>query len=180
MEKWLNARTLFEGTVFSLRVGDVELADGAIAQREVVEHPGGVGIVPVLEDSVVLIRQYRIAVGAEVVEIPAGKLEPGEQPEERAKAELEEETGYRAGRLIPAGAIYASVGYTSEKIHLFLAFHLEKIGQKLEFDERIQTVEIPLAEIETRLLNNEFQDAKTIVALHRLIAYLNAHTKPPA
>ncbi|HIJ64622.1 MAG TPA: NUDIX hydrolase [Candidatus Hydrogenedentes bacterium] len=172
MEKWLESSTMFQGRIFSVRAGNAELDSGVVAPREVVEHPGGVGLVPVLGDAVVLIRQYRIAVGEDVIEIPAGKLEPGDAPEQRARAELEEETGYRAGRMVLAGHIYASVGYTSEKIHLFLAFDLEAIGQALEFDETIETVRVPLAEIEGRLEANEFPDAKTVVALHRLLTYL--------
>lgn len=173
MEQWTESEYVFKGRIFKVRAGLARLADGVIAPREMVEHPGGVGIVPCLGESAVLIRQYRIAVGETVLEIPAGKLEPGEDPAERARAELAEETGYTAGRLVPAGAIYASVGYTSEKIHLFLAFDLEYVGQALEFDERIVPVELPVAELRLQMKRNEIEDAKTAVALQRLFDYLD-------
>ncbi len=172
MEEWTDSKRVFEGRIFNVRAGEARLADGVIAPREVVEHPGGVGIVPVLDGRVALIRQYRIAVGETVLEIPAGKLEPGEDPAERARLELLEETGYRAGRLVPAGMIYASAGYTSEQIHLFLAFDLEYIGQALEFDERIAPAELALEDLARMLRDHVIADAKTVVALERLFDYL--------
>ena len=172
METWVNSQHPYRGRIVSLRVGDVRLDDGSLAFREVVEHPGGVAIVPVLGDSVVLIRQYRIAVGRTVVEIPAGKLEGDEDIEHRAGCEVEEETGFRAGRLVPVHPIYASVGYTSEKIHMFLAFDLEKTAQRLDDDERIEPITVPIADLEPRLADGAFEDAKTFVGLHALLAYL--------
>lgn len=172
MEKWLSSEKLYSGKVVGLRVGEVRLADGSVAQREVVEHPGGAAVVPVLDGCVVLARQYRIAIGHEILEIPAGKLEGEVDPEDRARKELEEETGYRATHMVSAGYIYASVGYTTEKIHMFLAFDLEHVGQKLDIDERIEPVLIPIAELEQRLANGEFEDAKTFVGLTMLLTYL--------
>jgi 8-oxo-dGTP pyrophosphatase MutT (NUDIX family) len=174
-ETWLDSKRLYEGQVVSLRVGHVELEDGAVALREVVEHPGGVAIVPVLGDSVLLIRQYRIAIGRDIIEVPAGKLEGAEPVETRARCELEEETGYRADTWIPLPPIYASVGYTSEKIHMFLALDLEKTVQRLEADERIEIVPVSLTGLPQRLAQGEFEDAKTCVGLHALLAYLTAH-----
>ena len=110
MESWVQDETVYEGRVVSLRVGEARLDDGTIVPREVVEHPGGVGVVPVLDDAVVLIRQYRIAIGRDVLEIPAGKLEGDEEPESCGRRELEEETGYRAGRMVAVGSYYASGG----------------------------------------------------------------------
>ncbi len=176
MEEWTESKRIYEGRIFNVRVGQARLADGVTAPREMVEHPGGVGIVPLSGERVVLIRQYRIAVGDTVLEIPAGKLEPGEDPAERARIELAEETGYRAGRIVPIGAIYASVGYTSEKIHLFLASGLEFVGQNLEFDERIELVELTLAQLRAQLKNHELEDAKTVVAVQRLLDYLDPQT----
>lgn len=172
MEQWIESRRLYEGKVVSLRVGDVRMDDGTVAFREVVEHPGGVAVVPVLDDSVILIRQYRIAIERDILELPAGKLEGPEDPEQRGRAELEEETGYRARRMVPAGEIYASVGYTSELIHLYFAFDLHETEQNLEQDESIEVVEIPLGEIEGMIARNELKDAKTIVGLQALLAYL--------
>ncbi len=172
MEKWVNSQRVFEGRIFDVRAGEARLADGVTASREVVEHPGGVGIVPVLDGRVVLIRQYRIAVGETVLEIPAGKLEPGDEPVERAQLELREETGYRAGRLVPVGMIFASAGYTSERIHLFLAFDLAFAGQALEYDERITPAEFALEDLKRMLQEHAITDAKTVVALERFFDYL--------
>ena len=172
MESWVQDETVYEGRVVSLRVGEARLEDGTVVPREVVEHPGGVGVVPVLDDAVVLIRQYRIAIGRDVLEIPAGKLEGDEDPESCGRRELEEETGYRAGRMVAVGSYYASVGYSSEEYYLYLAFDLERVGQNLEHDERIETVEIPLDEAARRVADNELKDAKTVVALQALFDYL--------
>lgn len=174
MEKWINRNVLREGLVLNMIAGEVELEDGTQAIREMVEHPGGVAVVPVLNDVVVLVRQYRIALGKTMDEIPSGKLEPGQSPLERAHGELEEETGYRSNKLVPVGAIYPSVGYTSEKIHMFLAFDLEKTAQELDFDERIEVVTLPIAEARTGLQRHAFEDAKTAIGLQRLIDYLDA------
>lgn len=172
MEQWTDSAQVYQGRIFSVRAGTARLEDGMLAHREVVEHPGGVAIVPYAEGRVVLIRQYRIAVGREILEIPAGKLEGDEALEERARAELEEETGYRAGTLVPAGNIYASVGYTSERIHLYLALDLVKTRQRLESDERIQTAEMTLDEVKDAFAAGRIEDAKTIIGLERLLAHL--------
>ncbi len=171
MERWVDGTLVYEGRVVSLRVGNVELEDGTIALREVVEHPGGVAVVPVKDAVVILVRQFRIAIGDDVLELPAGKLEGGEDHEARGRAELEEETGFRAGRMVSAGSIYATVGYSSEVIYLYLAFDLEHVGQNMEFDERIDVVELPVADIEARIADGTIRDAKTIVGLQALLRH---------
>lgn len=173
-EEWVESALLYKGKVVSLRVGQAKVNGDTTALREVVEHPGGVAVVPVLDGQVLLVRQYRIAIGAEVLEIPAGKLEGPEEPEHRGRRELEEETGYRAGRFIPVGSVYATVGYSSEEIHLFLAFDLEKVGQNLEFDEDIEVVAVPLEQARRGLSARAYKDAKTVVGLHALFDYLGA------
>ena len=172
IEEWVDSETLYAGRVVSLRVGNVRLEDGAMAMREVVEHPGGVAVIPVHEGHVILVRQFRIAVGQHVLEIPAGKLEPGDSPETRGQNELEEETGYHANQLVSAGSVFATVGYSSEEIHLFLAFDLNHIGQNLEEDERVELVHIPLDAIPEMLAGNAFKDAKTVVGLYALLQHL--------
>ena len=92
-ETWVERETKYKGRIFSLDVGKARLEDGTVAHREIVIHGGGVGVVPVFSDGVILVRQFRIATGKQVLEIPAGRLEPGESKEDRACAELEEETG---------------------------------------------------------------------------------------
>jgi ADP-ribose pyrophosphatase len=174
METWIDDERAYRGKIVNLRVGRVRMDDGSIATREVVEHPGGVAIVPVLGDSILLIRQYRIAVGKDILEIPAGKLEGPEDTEQRGRAELEEECGYLAGRMVRLGTMYASVGYTSEEIHLYAALDLKEVGQKLEVDERIDVVPVSFEEIKRLIATNELKDSKTIVAVEALFRYLDS------
>ncbi len=176
METWLDSETVYEGKIVTLKRGRVRLDDGREAVREVVEHNGGVVIAPCLGDSVVLVRQYRVAVGKEILELPAGKLEGKEEPIERGRIELEEETGYRAGQMIPAGHFYPSCGFSTEDLHLFLALDLEKTRQDLEWDEVIEVVEMPFSEVRERLHANAFDDAKTIIGLHALLAHAQAQS----
>ena len=172
MEHWDSSEVVYRGKLVNLRTGQVRLDEGSMAFREVVEHAGGVGVVPCLGDSVVLIRQYRIAIDRELFEIPAGKLEPGDSPENRAAAELLEETGYTAEQLVSIGGIYPSCGFLTEKIHLFLAFNLTAGEQQLEADERIEVVQLPLEQARQMLRENQFEDAKTVAGLYALFDYL--------
>jgi ADP-ribose pyrophosphatase len=174
LETWIDSKTVYEGRIVNLKIGNVRLDDGSVAFREVVQHPGGVTLVPYHNGKVVFVHQYRIAIGRDMLELPAGKLEGGEDPVERARAELKEETGYTAGRIVPVGSIFSSVGYTSEEIHLFLALDLEKGGQALEEDERIEVVEMPLDEICAQIESGEYQDAKSIAGIWRLKAWIES------
>ncbi|HRI87320.1 MAG TPA: NUDIX hydrolase [Candidatus Hydrogenedentes bacterium] len=169
-ETWVTRETKYEGRIIRLDVGQARLEDGTVAHREIVVHGGGVGIVPVIGDSVMLVRQFRIAVGKEVLEVPAGRLEPGESMENRARAELEEETGHRAGELIRVASCYCSPGFTNEMDHIFLAFDLTKTKQNLEHDERVEIVELDFDTCRRMLDNCEFDDAKTIIGLRELFA----------
>ena len=176
METWIDAETLYEGKIVTLKRGRVRLENGREAEREIVEHNGAVVIAPRLGDSVVLVRQYRVALGKELLELPAGKLEGEEEPVERGRVELEEETGFRAGRMVPAGHFYPSCGFLTEKLYLFMAFDLEKTTQRLEWDEDIEVVEMPLSEAQERLRTHAFEDAKTIIGLHALLAHEQTET----
>ncbi len=173
MEIWKDSSIIYDGRVVKLRVGEVTLDDNSLARREVIEHPGGVCILPFTGHSVILVRQFRIALNRHVLEAPAGKLEGDEDPLARGIAELEEETGHIAGRILPAGSIFASVGFCSEVIHLYLAFDLTKTAQRLEREERIDLVEMPLDEVRAALRGYAIRDAKTVVLLHRLLAHLD-------
>lgn len=172
METWIRQEERYKGKIVSLWVGQVRLDDGNIAVREVIRHPGGVCIVPVLGDSVILISQFRITIGREILELPAGRLEANEDPETCARRELEEEVGYRAGRIVRAASYYSSVGFVDEKMHLFLAFDLRKTEQRPDQDEHIHPVVLTVEEIRRRLVNREFEDSKTLIGLRELIAYL--------
>ncbi len=119
-----------------------------------------------------MIRQFRIAIGRELIELPAGRLEPDEDPLSCAGRELEEEIGYRTGRLIPLASYFSSVGFSNERMYLFLALDLEKTERRLEADERIREVIMPLGEVREKLVNQEFEDLKTIIGLREALAYL--------
>ncbi|MDI3340840.1 MAG: NUDIX hydrolase [Sphaerobacter sp.] len=160
----------FSGRLIRVRVDTVRLADGSERQREVVEHPGAVGILPVLNDgALVLVRQYRHAVGRTLLEIPAGTREPGEDAEACAHRELAEETGYRAGELRELVRFYVSPGWADEELIVYLADDLEPGSAHPAEDERLSLVEVRPEEVGRLIRQGQIADSKTIVAL---LAYL--------
>ena len=177
MEIWTKKDTLYKGKIISLEVGDVLLDDGHSATREVVLHPGGVGVVPVLDGHVLLVKQFRIAIERDIVEIPAGRLEPNEGPEHTARRECIEEIGYEVGDLVHVASCYCSPGFTSEMDHIYLAFDLKETVAQPEHDERIELVKYRIDELESRLAHGEFDDAKTIIGLQGLLVYLAKHKR---
>ncbi|MCX8063802.1 MAG: NUDIX hydrolase [Candidatus Hydrogenedentes bacterium] len=177
MEKWKESSLVYEGKIVSLRVGSVELEGNGTAYREVVEHPGGVCIVPLLENRVILVKQFRIAIGKYILEAPAGKIEKGDNPVERGKKELLEETGYEANSFEYLGSAYSSVGYCSEIIHFYLATDLKFKGAKPEVDEKIELIEMPLEEVKERLRQFGFEDSKTYIALQAMLYKLSEEKK---
>ena len=139
---------------------------GPEVRREVVRHPGAVAIVAVTPDQrLVMVRQYRYAAGRFLLEIPAGTLEPGEDPEDTARRELREETGYSAKNLRPLGSFFSAPGFCDEVIHLFRAEGLTPGEQDTDFGEDIDLVEIPVDEGRRRLAAGGFEDAKTLAGL---------------
>jgi len=178
MEKWIDSSIAYDGAIIKVRVGEVELEDGTRAKREVVEHNGGVGVVPYTGHSVILVRQYRIAVGDYVLEIPAGKMERrDEDPAMRARAELREETGYEAGRLDYVGYVYCAIGFCTERAHIFLGLDLKKVSeQQLDHDERVEIVEVPISEIRENVEAHRYIDAKTMLGLQALLRRIDQGT----
>lgn len=165
-ERVLASRRLYEGRVVSLRVDTVELPGGREATREVVEHGDVVAVVPLLEgEDVLLVRQYRLAAGQALLEVPAGGVDEGETAEEAARRELEEECGQRAGRLERLGGFYVSPGYCSEYVHMFLATRLEPTQARPEADEQISVVRLSLAEALGLVRGGEIRDGKSIIGL---------------
>jgi len=152
----------------NLRVDHVAWPDGKTHLREVVEHRGAAAIVPVTQDkNVVLVRQYRYAVGTELLEIPAGTLEPGETPKECAVRELEEETGYKAREFKKIMEVFMVPGYSTEKITLYLAEGLVKSKMQTEEDEKITVETIPLDSALDKVRSGEICDAKSVCGLLR-------------
>jgi ADP-ribose pyrophosphatase len=173
MEKWIKQEEIHKGKIFSLWGGQVSLDNGEVAVREYMRHPGGVGIVPVIDGNVILIRQFRISIERELIELPAGRLEPNENPMDCAARELEEEIGYRAKRLVPIASYFSSVGNSNERMYLYLALDLEKTARRLESDERIREIVMPLEVVREKLANQEFEDSKTLIGLREMMAYLD-------
>jgi 8-oxo-dGTP pyrophosphatase MutT (NUDIX family) len=166
--------TVWEGAMFAVRRDTFRHEDGDEAQRDIVAHPGAVGIVALDGDGLWLVRQPREAVGSpDLLEIPAGKLdEAGEEPLETAKRELAEEIGKQAEAWEPLGSFYTSPGFTDEEVHLFLATGISDVDDVPEVDEneRIDAEVRPLAELDDILA--ETKDSKTLIALMRLKARL--------
>ena len=165
-ERALESRTIYEGRVLTLKVDTVRLPNGKEARREVALHPGGVTVLPLWDDgTVLLVRQYRYPFGRVTTELPAGKLDPGEAPEDAARRELEEETGLSAGELISLGSIYASPGFCDEELHLYLARSLEAGRIHPDEDEFLETVRLPFDALVQQVMEGAIRDGKTVAAV---------------
>jgi ADP-ribose pyrophosphatase len=164
----LESRQVFEGRVLDVRVDRVRLGNGHVSELEVVRHPGAVAVAALTATGdVLLVRQYRYATGGWVLEVPAGKLDPGEDPETAAIRELEEECGFRAGRLEPLGWVWTTPGFTNERIWLFLARDLEPSRAALQDDEVLTVEAVPIADAIERALDGTLEDAKSVCCLTR-------------
>ena len=166
MERVTSSRRIYDGRVINLRIDTVVLRDGSKTQREIVEHPGAVAIVPQLDKGdVVLVRQFRKSVEDELFEIPAGTLKKDEAPRACARRELLEETGYRARRLVRLASFYLAPGYSTELLHAYLAFGLTPGVGSPEADESIDVIKIPFEDALKWIDRGKIKDAKSISAL---------------
>lgn len=169
-------KNIYTGKVVTLNLETVTLPNGATVELEIVRHPGAAAIVPMKDErTVVLIRQYRLAAGGFIYEIPAGKLHPGEDPRDCAAREIEEEIGYRAGTIERLETFFTAPGFTDEIMHLFKATGLTKTKQNLDHDEVLEVIEMPLDEAIARIRDGTIRDAKTIVGLQSV--YLRQHPR---
>jgi ADP-ribose pyrophosphatase len=161
-------KEIHRGKVFRLQRETVTLPNDLNTQLDVIRHPGAVAVVPLLDEShVILIHQYRHAVGSFIWEIPAGTLSEGEEPLDCARRELREETGYDPGSLRKLGEIVPVPGYADERIHIYLATDLKSASQHLDEDEVLDVKAVPLARALAMIDDGEIVDAKTIVGLLR-------------
>ncbi len=163
-----NHRIVFSGLVVDIEQMDVRIGRNGSHTFQIIRHPGGAGVLPVHDDgSVTLIRQLRPALGAYLLEIPAGRLDPGEPPIACAGRELGEETGIAARELIPLGIIQSSPGVFDEVIHLFAAVGLAEGEATPEADEEIEAVRLPFAEALKMVADGRISDGKTMAAIQR-------------
>lgn len=168
-EKTLQSEIRYRGKIVTVKVDDIELPDGEKSKREVVMHPGGVCVAAKNEKGEFLVvEQYRYAFSQEVLEFPAGKLEPGEDPLEAGLRELREETGYQAKVIVPLGKLYPSVGYLTEIIYLYYAPETEFVGQALDPQEFLNVKTYTLDQLNTLVMEDVINDSKTITLLFKL------------
>jgi ADP-ribose pyrophosphatase len=167
----LASRRIYGGRVVRLDLDTVRFPDGSTGELEVIRHPGAAAIVPCASDprgqdpTILMIRQFRYAAGGPLWEIPAGTLDPGENPEACARRELREETGTSAARLERLTSIFTTPGFTDEVIHLYMASELTTGEPSRERDEFIEVMPQPLSRVLALIRDGEVRDAKTIVAI---------------
>lgn len=167
-EKTIKSESIYTGKIISLQVDDVELPNGKQGKRELIKHPGAVAVLAVTDDQkIIMVEQYRKALEKTIVEIPAGKLEQGEDPEVCAKRELEEETGYEAAEWSLLTSFYTSPGFADEIVHLYIAKGLTKKENSaaLDEDEFVNLMELTLSEAEQLVNDQRIHDAKTAYAV---------------
>ena len=167
-EKTIQSTPIYSGKIISLKVDDVLLPNGKEGKREIINHPGAVAVIAITnEGKLVLVEQYRKALERSIIEIPAGKLERGEEPELAAKRELEEETGYGCHEISYLQSFATSPGFADEVIHLYVAKNLYEIEEKAELDEDefVSLMEVSIEEAEEMVRDQKIYDAKTAFAV---------------
>ena len=173
-EQTQEVQGIFSGRIIDVHNDKVMLVDGDIADREVVDHPGGVGIIGLTdENEILLVRQFRYPYKETIYEIPAGKLEKGEDPRQAGIREFSEECGAKAEVFESLGEIYPSPGYCGEIIRLFYAKGISYGEQHLDDDEFLDVIKMPIKEVITKIMTNEIKDAKTIAAVFKLKELMN-------
>lgn len=165
-EKTVKSERIYKGKIINVRVDTVELLDKKYSKREIVEHPGAVGIIPITSNKdIVLVRQFRKAVEEALLEIPAGLIEYKEEPSQCAIRELKEETGYTANKLKKLFEYYSSPGFSDEKIHIYLADDIIAGTAQPDEGEYIRIVKMPIDEALKKVKTGEIKDSKTIIAI---------------
>ncbi len=162
----LSSKIIHQGRLLDIRRDDVRLPNGKTTTREWIKHPGAACIVPILPDGqIALIRQYRYPVSKEMIELPSGKLDSGESPKECAKRELEEEIGYKTGKLTYLTHIHPAIGFASEKMWLYLAEELEKTERNTDHDEFVELIPATVSNAVSMVWNRKITDVKTIIGI---------------
>jgi len=172
VERIIKKRTVYRGKSIDLRVDVVRLPNGKLATREFIDHPGAVGIVPFLDrDTVVMVRQYRHPVGEVTLELPAGKLDPGESVLTCLRRELKEETGYTAKKISPLLTYWPTPAFANEVLHLYIAEGLRAGRMRTDEDEFLQCVTVPFKKALEMVRRGQIQDSKTVVGILACAAY---------
>jgi len=162
----IESQSIFKGTVFNVERDRLREENGCEIIREVVRHAGGAGCLPLFADGrVALVKQYRHPARRELLEIPAGKIEPNETPMECAAREVEQEIGFRVGRIEGLAEFYSTPGFCEERLYIYLATELEQAEQNLDHDEFVEIIYLPLDEAVAMAERGEIEDSKTIIAL---------------
>ncbi len=165
-EEMVSQQTVYEGIIVNVRRDKARLLDGRITNREVVEHPGGVAVFALDEENrVTLVRQFRYPMGETVLELPAGKLEPGEDPREGALRELAEETGLEPKTFLSMGESFSSPGIFAEKIHLFFARDLVRGNGHPDDGEFLEVLQVPYDQVLDMVRRGEIKDGKTLAGI---------------
>lgn len=172
-ERTVESKTLFDGVIVTLKVDQAQLPDGKVATREVVEHPGGVAILALDEENnVTLVQQYRYPFHQVLLELPAGKLDAGEDHRPAAIRELSEETGLEAGELTYLGCLLASPGFCTERLHMYLARDLRKKESHPDEDEFLNVITMPFQQLLEQVMDGTVEDAKTVATVLKTKALL--------
>lgn len=171
-EKTLSSRQVFDGGHLRLRIDTVRTADGGESAREIIEIGDAVVVIPVdSDDNILLVRQYRKAIEMELLELPAGGIDPGEDPEETVRREMQEETGYLPGKVERLGGFYSTPGFCTEYLYLYLTAELTPSRLHAEDTAGISLVRVPVPEVLTLLTSGRIKDAKSIAGLHMYLEY---------
>lgn len=172
-ETQVRSEEKYRGVIVRVRLDDAALHTGKLVKREVVEHPGGVSVLPVDEEgNAYMVRQFRYPFGRMLLEIPAGKLEKGEDPMVCGVRELSEETGFTADEFVDLGRCFTSPGYSTEVLHLYLALGLHKGQSHPDQDEYLNVEKLPLRTLVDMVMRNEIDDGKTALAILKAERYL--------
>jgi ADP-ribose pyrophosphatase len=171
MEKTLSSKLIYQGRAVKLRLDTVETANGRQTTREIVEHSDCIAIVAIDGGNVLLVKQFRKPVEKELLEIPAGGIDPGESPEEAVRREMREETGYLPQKIKRLGGFYSAPGYCTEYLHLYLATELVPSQLFAEDTESISLVRVPVSQIPELIASEKICDAKSIAGLLTYLEY---------
>ncbi|MDR5658172.1 NUDIX hydrolase [Serpentinicella sp. ANB-PHB4] len=166
MEKTIKTEKIYDGKIINLKVETVELADKKYSKREVVEHKGAAGVLPITYDgNIILVKQYRKPIERSILEIPAGRIELKEDPQSAALRELKEETGYTSSNVKKMLSFYSSPGFTNEEIHIYLALNLESGLASPDDGENLEIVKMDINHALSAILNGEIKDSKTVMSI---------------